>query len=317
MRTTTHRPLFPHDAIKLGVSKVEDAKVIPQEAPKRTFTQGLLLLYIGSAVLMILFYFSVKEWAFEQQMSTERELILSGIEVGPIRMVPAEAVANLPEPVQRYLQLVLQDEQPLIQTLQLTQTGQFRPGIDQGWMPLEAEQIFTTGELALHWQASVKAMPLIGFDARDQYDQGQGNMLVKVMSVYTVDDVSGPEIDQSALLRYLAEMPWFPTAFVDDSHVTWQAIDAYSAQATIRDHGLEASGIFTFNDIGEIVGFTTNERYRTVGNEQVNDPWGGVYGSYKDFDGIRIPTSAEVSWQLEGGEFSYARLTITAANFAY
>jgi len=45
-------------------------------------------------------------------------------------------------------------------------------------------------------------------------------------------------------------------------------------------------------------------------------PCGGVYGDYAAVAGIRIPTRAEVSWELADGPFIYWRGRITSLETA-
>lgn len=96
-------------------------------------------------------------------------------------------------------------------------------------------------------------------------------MLIKFMSLITVADAKGPKIDQGTLVRYLAEMVWFPTAALND-YVEWEEIDANSARVTMSYNGVTVSGTFTFNDKGEVLNFTT-ERYKETEGEYTLETW--------------------------------------------
>ena len=41
-------------------------------------------------------------------------------------------------------------------------------------------------------------------------------------------------------------------------------------------------------------------------------PWAGSFSDYAELGGIRLPTKAEVRWELEDGPFTYWRGEITA-----
>jgi Family of unknown function (DUF6920) len=45
----------------------------------------------------------------------------------------------------------------------------------------------------------------------------------------------------------------------------------------------------------------------------VPTPWGGDFGDYQTFGGLRIPSSGEAYWQLAEGRYVYWRGTITSA----
>jgi hypothetical protein len=83
-------------------------------------------------------------------------------------------------------------------------------------------------------------------EARDRLIAGKGNMLIKLWSTLKVGDASGPELDQGALMRWLSEVPWFPQGFLHGS-VKWTEIDAHSAKASVSYKGVEASGVFHFD----------------------------------------------------------------------
>ena len=40
-------------------------------------------------------------------------------------------------------------------------------------------------------------------------------------------------------------------------------------------------------------------------------PWRGKFSEYKTFDGVRVPTRAEVAWLLRDGPFTYFRGQVT------
>jgi len=72
-------------------------------------------------------------------------------------------------------------------------------------------------------------------DVRDKYDGREGNMLVKLLSTMPIADAKGPEVDVSSIHRYIDEMPWFPTAFLNEEYIAWEPIDSFHAKAVITD----------------------------------------------------------------------------------
>jgi len=64
--------------------------------------------------------------------------------------------------------------------------------------------------------------------------------LPEPVQIITIADATGDEIDQGTLVRYLNEMMWFPTAYLND-YIQWEPIDSGSAKATISWQGLSAS----------------------------------------------------------------------------
>ena len=55
------------------------------------------------------------------------------------------------------------------------------------------------------------------------------------------------------------------------------------------------------------------ERPLLDGKTWVPTPWAGEFGDYKVLSGIRLPTLAEVYWELPEGRYVYWRGTVTWA----
>ena len=160
-----------------------------------------------------------------------RELLQRGQQAPPGLLTEAHLLA-LPEPVQRYLSYSQVVGKEPIRTVRLKQQGFIRQQPGQKWFPMVAEQYFTTTPPAYSWHATMRLFPLVWISATDRFSNGHGSMRIKPLSLITVANARGPEMDQSSALRYLAEMIWFPTAWLSD-YIQWQAIDAHSVGSSV------------------------------------------------------------------------------------
>jgi hypothetical protein len=213
---------------------------------------------------------------------------------------------RLPEPIRRYLRYATLPNSPAIRTAHLKHDGFFRTKRDQRWFRIKGEEDFTVATPGFVWKAKIWPFPLIWISARDLLDRGRGNMLVKLMSTFTLANASGPQIDQGATLRWLGECIWFPFGFVADC-VEWEPIDDCSAKATIRSSDVTASAIVTIDEEGKLVSFRA-DRFRDTGDgTAILTPWTAQCSDYREFAGFRVPASVEVAWEMENGPFSYAR----------
>ncbi len=151
--------------------------------------------------------------------------------------------------------------------------------------------------------------PLVYLSGRDKYTDGHGNMLIKLYSLLPIVASTGKELDQGTLLRYMAEMHWFPSAALND-YLTWEAIDANSARATMSYKGVTASGVFTFSEQGDLLNFIA-KRYREDKGKYVLEDWGGVAKEFKEFHGVRIGSRVDVIWHYQTGDFNWYQCEIT------
>ncbi len=263
-------------------------------------------------ILGILAYFYVQNHGMHSMIWDEvRELAESS---GP----DAENVvdpAALPAALQRYLAYAIEEERGNPGFVRLRHGGVFRLKPDAEWLPILGEEYFHASEPGFLWQGVVKTNPLTWVRARDKYIGGKGEMLIRLRGALILGQSTGEEMDRSSLLRYLAEMPWFPTSFRTVEGIEWTEIDPHTVEAAMTHAGKTVTGRFHIDDGGEITAFSSGDRFREVDGTPVRTMWKGSYRNYREVDGMRVPHDVEVLWELEEGDFSYARFQLTTIEF--
>lgn len=221
----------------------------------------------------------------------------------PGRVTTTADLNQLPECVQRWLiyARVVGKEIPRLAVIK--HSGAMRTGQGKGWMPFQAEYLYSLEKPAFIWHVDVQAAPLIHLVGRDMLYRGKGHMLIKLLALFAVADEKGPEIDQGSLLRYLGEMVWFPFGAFQE-YITWEAISADSARVTLREAGMSVSGIMTFNEIGQPIQFSAM-RYRSENGRYTLNNWVINLHEYQCFDGVNIPSQVEVIWEMSDGPFEW------------
>lgn len=218
-----------------------------------------------------------------------------------------EQLGGLPAPVARYFAFAIPEGRARIRTAQIRWTGEFQLRPDAGWIPFTADQHFTTSPPGFVWDATMPMLPLVRVRIRDSYIAGTGSMLGRFGGLVPVVDEGGtPEMAASALVRWLGEAVWMPTALLPREGLEWQAVDDTTARATVTDGATSVTAEFTFGSTGEITRMTAL-RYRDVDGTGVLTPFEGVYGEYGLRNGIQVPLTAEVAWLLPEGRYPYWR----------
>ncbi len=220
-------------------------------------------------------------------------------------------ILSLPEPMQRYLRYAQVIGKEPIRTVRLTQEGVMRTQPGQKWMPLVAEQYYTTNPLAFLWRCTMRPFPLAWISATDRFSEGHGSMRIKLLSCIPLGNERGPHMDQGELQRYLGEMVWFPTACLSDA-IEWQVIDAHSVRATMREQNVTGSVVLHVNEQGQLT-HVTADRYK--GEHGQLTPWYVQVHDYREVSGMRIPTEVEVTWHLPSGDFTWLRGKISEIEY--
>jgi uncharacterized protein DUF6544 len=266
---------------------------------------------LGTAVLVIAglgLIAGVARVRFSRQVAGEaRDLFARAAEPPP---VDRARLAALPPPARRYLEAALGARTRAVRTLRLRHGGTFRTSLDGRWFPIRGEQYFAADPPGFVWRGRIAILPGLWVEARDRSMGGEGQMLVRAESAVMLADAHGPELDQGALLRLLGETMWFPTVLLDGRYVTWTAIDARTAAATLRVSGREVTGHFEFGDDGlplAVVG----ERYRDLGGgRSVLTPFRGEAADFRTVAGLLVPHRMTAMWTVGGQALPYARFEV-------
>jgi len=189
----------------------------------------------------------------------------------------------------------------------LRQQGEMRFAPDRPWMPFEAEEWFEGSGTDFRWRARVRMAPFVSAQVVDSFEGGRGALTAKLFGIIPVARSHGPEADKGEALRGLSELPWRPFAFREAPGFAWEATAADKLRATFYDGRTRATVEFEVDAEGRVLGGTAASRPRVVGKSVVDTAWSGAFGEYRMFDGLRVPTTAEATWHLPEGPFTYWR----------
>ena len=265
---------------------------------------------IVSVIVLVGVVLGCASWSFSGTSRRELKALLAHVASERVTVTEG-SLMKLPVAVQTWLRRSNVIGKEIARTVHLKQKGSLRTSRDGSWMPFEAEQWFTTDKPGFLWEAEVAAAPGISLAGRDTYCDGRGHMVIKIMSLFGVADAQGKETDQGALIRFLAETSWFPSSALSP-YIEWEGIDSLSAKATMRYGDVTGSGIFTFNERGDMVRFEAQRYYERNGSYSL-ETW--VVETLPDgtgaFEGVRMPLRCAVSWILEDVPFTWLTLEIT------
>lgn len=225
-------------------------------------------------------------------------------------------IAGLPEPVQKYFRHCGHLGKEKMANAEITwKDVYFKNSPHKKWMSLKCYQFNSVPQPTRIVYMKSSLMGLFPFEGRDKYQDGHGNMLIKLLKVIPVVNARSKEMDQSALVTVLAESLIVPAYALRD-YIKWTSLDANSAGAEIEYNKSRAGGIFYFNDSGEFTRFETGDRYYSEnGKDYERKKWSAVAANYILKNGIRFPSYFKAVWHTGEGDYEYFKGTITGIRF--
>lgn len=234
----------------------------------------------------------------------------------PGKLVTPERLDLVPYPVQHWIKSSGWLGKPAANIVRLQQQGQLKTSPDSKWIDYKASQYIGVNQPSFAWYAEMQQSPILLLKGLDQFTNGKGQMAISLAGLYRVVNSSGPTIDQGSMVRYLAEICWYPSAALND-YITWTAVDSLHAIGHIQIGKQHAEGLFTFSQNGGMTRFEAMRYMDQQSKPATLEKWviDIDADSYKSFDGIRIPARSSVSWQLKEGEFLWLKMEITSLTY--
>lgn len=266
---------------------------------------------IANIIILLMGISANGNFQFDKMVRMESKQLLENIKIDNLPIVTKEDANHLPEIVQKWLQNSGVIGKEKIVSVRLQQKGEMKTKPESKWMPFTATQYFNVQNPAFVWSTEVDFVSMVNMVGRDKFMRGEGEMLIKLANVIpVVNEGNNDKINQGAMVRYMAEMVWFPSAALSD-YIKWEPIDTNAAKATFILNGKMVSGIYTFSDEGNFKSFEA-DRYYGGKKDSKLEKWKIIASDYKEFNGIRIPNKCSVTWKLKEGDFNWLNLEITA-----
>jgi hypothetical protein len=269
---------------------------------------------ILNIIILLVSIPAMGKFQFEYMVQKEAKELLSNIPKKTDGKIDKDDLAHLPEIVQKWMENSGVVGKPKIVSVRLKQKGEMKTKPEGKWMPFTAEQYFDVENPAFVWVTDVTAFPGIHLSGRDKFNDGEGKMLIKLLSLIpVVDEGKNEKLNSGTMLRFLGEICWFPSAALN-KYITWEEVGDNSATATFSLNHKKVSGLFTFSKNGELKSFEA-ERYYGAGEDAQKEIWLVEAMSYKEYEGVKIPNKSKVTWKLPDGDFNWLNLEITELEY--
>ena len=200
---------------------------------------------------------------------------------------------NLPSPVRRYFETVGGVAVPRVETAVVWGRCRIKRGV---WAPGRVTVSHVAGEsfrrdIELTWfgQPILKVI--------DQYVNGRGS--IDVNGQVEANDA----IDQGSNHILWVEAPAFPSIFLTDPRIRWEAIDDTTARLVVPFKHEEDSLTVAFNPQTGLIDHMTTMRYKASGTPKI--PWRVDYLEWSSFHGVTAPRWVSATWGDEDGPWFY------------
>jgi hypothetical protein len=228
----------------------------------------------------------------------------------PATPVAEPDVEHLPTLVRRYLRATGALHQPRVHNVRARWSGRIRAGVADPWMELTGEQHDFVDEPArfFHMSAIRSGLPV---DVLHEYHSASASMRVRLLSLFPLVSVRGPELRQAETVTVLNDMCLLAPGALIDERISWEELDDHRvcARYTVGSHTISA--VLVFNDAAELVDFVSEDRLASAdGGGFRRWRWSTPVSEYRTFGALRVMGRGEARWHAPEGEFTYIELEL-------
>jgi len=279
--------------------------IVPSWSDAKFGVLGNLIVLIG-----VVFGF-LAQGPVSLRAAYERDVDRALSRFSPAQRISDADLAHLPDPVQRYLRAAGVVGQPRVRNLYVRMHGRIRRARDARWMALAAEQYNFIDEPArlFYLNASMLSIPVQGYH---RYIGPSATMTVKAAALIRVVDVSGPEMDQGETVTMFNDMCVMAPATLIEPAIRWEPVDDRTARAYFTNAGHTIRAELSFNDIGDLTNFWSDDRYQTSsdGRSVKKVRWSTPLAGYRAFGPFHLASGGEAHWHEAGRDYAYIELTL-------
>ena len=215
-------------------------------------------------------------------------------------------IAYLPNPVQKYIRYTGFVGKPIIHNFRVDFAGKIRDHAKPVWMELTSEQynFIKTSTRLFYLDATMKGLPVAGFHC---FKNGVAYMDIRLLSMFKVEYQSGKVMDVSETITFFNDICVMAPGALIDKRIEWLEVMGNKVKAAFTNNEITISAWLYFNEKGEMVNFTSEDRSALGKNgETMKLKWSTPMRDYKNINGYRLASYAETIYTYPEGDFTYA-----------
>jgi len=276
----------------------------------------------GINVLLVLaaayWFASAGPTSFDAQWRDQAERALAEADANPSLISEAD-LADLPQPLAAYVRHSEAVGQPRVTSFLANFHGRIRSGPHQAWMPFTGRQLNTYGprpQRVFIMNATRSGLPVT---VLHQFADTTATMRAKVLSLFTVVDAAGPEMNRGETVTVFNDLVVLAPGAIIHAPVVWTAIDDQHVRGVFTDGPETVAAVLTFDAQHDLVDFSSADRSRASsdGKSFTSQGWSTPLSEHRNADGRRVLAFGEGRWHAPPpeGPFTYVEFDIDGITY--
>lgn len=281
------------------------------DAKAGTAVNAVLLLAVGYG------FASQGPTSFRWEYRHRAETALA--EPVPDGVITEDDLADLPEPVARYLRRAGAVGQPVVGNMRVRIHGRIRSGPRKPWMRFTGEQVNTFGPNPTRLFLLDVSMMGLPVDVLHVFADESATMRASVCSIVPTVRSSGPDMDRAETVTLFNDLCLMAPGALVHAPVRWEVVDDDWVRGAFTVGGHTVRADLFFDDAGELVDFVSDDRLRASpdGRSFTRQRWSTPVRGYRILGNWWLAAGAESLWHAPApeGEFAYGEIAIDKVSY--
>ena len=245
-------------------------------------------------------------WSFENLFNNDVAVKLEKSSKIEKALLTEKDIEHLPLPVQKYLRYAGVINKEKVYNVKIVFDVEMREK-EKDWFKATSVQynFFDEPTRLFYMKAKMFGMTIPGYH---RYIDSKATMDIRLLGLIPIVKQSGDIMNKTETVTLFNDMCLMVPATLIDKRIQWQPIDSLTTKAVFTSRGISVSAILYFNELGQLINFTSDDR--TAISDMKQYRFSTPVAAYKNINGINVMSGGEAIWHYPDGEFVYGKFNL-------
>jgi hypothetical protein len=146
-----------------------------------------------------------------------------------------------------------------------------------------------------------------------RYVEAKATMDIRLFGLFPIIKQSGNIMNKTETVTLFNDMCLMVPAALIDKRIQWEPIDSLTTEAVFTNNGISISAILYFNEMGQLINFTSDDR--TAISDMKQYRFSTPVAGYKNINGINVMSGGEAIWHYPDGDFTYGKFNLKTIQY--
>ena len=250
-------------------------------------------------------------WSFENIFNNDVAVRLETSSKIEKNLLTEKDIEHLPLPVQKYLRYAGVINKEKVNNVKIVFDVEMREK-GKDWFKATSVQynFFDEPTRLFFMKGKMFGMTVPGYH---RYVEAKATMDIRLFGLFPIVKQSGEIMNKTETVTLFNDMCLMVPATLIDKRIQWEPIDSLTTKAIFTNRGISISAILYFNEAGQLINFTSDDRTAITDMKQYR--FSTPVTDYKNINGINVLTDGEAIWHYPDGEFVYGKFNLTSIEY--